>query len=319
MPRPTLDICIVNWNTGPLLRECLASIAEASAEGLVLSPVIVVDNASADGSADHIETLGLPVRLVCNPTNRGFAAACNQAAKGSHADYLLFLNPDTRLFRDTLSQAVGFLERQASPEVSIVGVQLVDAQGSLSRTCSRFPTPGSLVAKALGLDRILPTLFPPGMMTDWDHAETREVDQVMGAFFLIRRSVFEALAGFDERFFVYFEDLDLSLRARRAGFRSVYLAEARTCHRGAGSSDRVKATRLSYSLGSRILYAFKHFHRLSAIMVLVATLVVEPATRAVLAILRGSRSELCDTARGYCMLWWRLPDLVRATRPSPNA
>lgn len=105
-----------------------------------------------------------------------------------------------------------------------------------------------------------PRKFPSHFMQDFDHCSSREVDHVIGAFFLVRRSVFEQLKGFDERYFVYLEDLDFSLRARKAGWKTYYLADATAYHKGGGTSEQVKAHRLFYSLRSRMIYGFRHFN-----------------------------------------------------------
>jgi len=144
-------------------------------------------------------------------------------------------------------------------------------------------------------------------MAEWGHAQTREVDHVIGAFFLVRRVVFEALGGFDERFFVYLEDLDFSRRASNAGWSSVYLADAQAFHAGGGTSNQIKARRLFYSLRNRLLYAFKHFSWPEAMLVMFATLLIEPFSRAALALLRWSWSGLKETWAAYGMLWNWLP------------
>ena len=149
-------------------------------------------------------------------------------------------------------------------------------------------------------------------MTSWDHAETRRVDHVMGAFYLVRRSLFEQLQGFDERYFVYLEDLDFSRRAAEAGYGSIYLAEAQAYHRGDGISEQVKANRLFYALRSRIQYVFKHFNRPAALAVGFATLFVEPLSRLALLMVRHRFSEIGDLRRSYTSLWsW----LVRGEAP----
>jgi len=239
----TLDIIVVNWNTGPLLKQCLESIRGASVQGFQLNRVVIVDNASNDGSADGIADAGA-FRIIRNATNRGFAAACNQAAQGGDADFLLFLNPDTRLFADSLTVPILFMETSTSSAVGICGIQLVDDAGEVRRTCARFPTPALMLARMLALDAIVPGLVPSHFMTDWDHKTSRAVDQVMGAFFLVRGSVFRALSGFDERFFVFYEDVDFSLRARRQGFSSFYLSDARAYHREGGSTRAIPGARL---------------------------------------------------------------------------
>jgi GT2 family glycosyltransferase len=144
-------------------------------------------------------------------------------------------------------------------------------------------------------------------MAEWDHKQTRPVDHVIGAFFLVRRELFEALEGFDERFFVYLEDLDFSYRAYQSGWRSVYLGDVQAFHAGGGTSNQIKARRLFYSLRSRLLYSFKHFSWIGASAVLIATLLVEPLSRSVLALLRRSWPGLKETWAAYGMLWQWLP------------
>ena len=303
MNLPRLDIVIVNWNAGEQLAACLRSIAEARRSTWALGRVVVVDNGSADGSADALEGLGLPLSVIRNGSNRGFGAACNQGAAGSTADDLLFLNPDARLEASTLDVAVGFLEDPRHARIGICGVRLVDESGSTHRSCTRHPAPRHFAAKMTGLDRIAPRLFPSHVMTEWDHAEDREVDHVMGAFFLVRRALFERLGGFDERFFVYLEDLDLTLRAKRAGFATMYLARASAFHRGGGVSERVKPARLYYSLHSRLRYGRKHFGSLAALGLAAGTFLVEPVTRTVWAVVTGRWDEIPATASGFMRLW----------------
>lgn len=306
-----LRIVIVNWNAGPKLRACLESLAAANAlcpSAVSLERVVVVDNGSRDGSAAGLEEIALPLTVIHNPQNRGFAAACNQGAVNSEARYLLFLNPDTRVSTHSLTLPVRFLEQPAHAGIGIAGLQLIDEQGAVSRSCARFPTPAHFLTKSLGLTRLLPRRFPDHIMEDWDHGSTREVDHVIGAFYLIRRSLFEEMEGFDaRRFFVYLEDLDLSLRARRAGWRSVFLAEggdsARVFHQGGGTSEQIKARRLFYALHSRVRYGYKHFGWPAATGLLLATLLVEPAARFGLALMQRSWNAVGETIVGYALLW----------------
>lgn len=311
MKVPFLDIIIVNWNTGRQLRDCLMSIVNANKRGIRLERVIVVDNASSDGSVEGFGDLDLPLTIIRNSENRGFAAACNQGAKSSQADYLLFLNPDTRLFPDSLAKPLAFMEMPENCQVGICGIQLTDDYGNISQTCARFPTTDRFFSKMLGLDKLVPKRFLSHFMTDWDHLENREVDQVMGAFFLVRRLVFKEFRGFDERFFVYFEEVDLSYRARKAGWLSFYLAEAQAYHKGGGTSEQVKAMRLFYSLRSRILYGYKHFGIGAATGLMAITLLVEPISRLMFALVRGQISQISETLIAYLMLWRDLFGLLR--------
>ena len=301
----TVHVVIVNWNSGAQLRECLQSFA-AVADDDVAARVTVIDNASTDGSSEGLEA-SVPLAVVRNADNRGFGAACNQGAAGSEADFLLFLNPDTRLMPGSFAEPVRYLRAHENKRVGIVGIQLVDADGRVARNTARAPTAWSMVGNSVGFDRLAPRLFPPHFVTEWAHDQTRTVDQVMGAFFLVRRSLFEALGGFDERFFVYYEDLDFSVRARAQGWQSVYLSTAQAFHRGQGTTEGATARRTFYFCRSRILYARKHFGALGALAVTLATLALEPLAR-----LAAAPRSAGDTLRAFAMLWRDLPAIRRA-------
>ncbi len=306
----SIDIIIVNWNSGEQLRKCLESIVSCNKDSYELNQIIVVDNASNDGSMDKLNVFDLPLRVIANAENRGFAVACNQGAMGSGADYLLFLNPDTRLFEDSLIKPLVFMEQPENQKIGITGIQLVDENDRVARTCARFPMPGMFFFKMLGLDKLFPQYFPSHFMSEWDHGETREVDQVMGAFFLIRRQLFKTLGGFDEHFFVYFEEVDLSYRAYNIGWKTIYLSDAKAYHKGGGTSEQVKATRMFYSLRSRILYGYKHFGWFSATLLMAGTLFLEPLSRLVLAIWKRSPTEAKETLKGFVRLWGSMPMMV---------
>ena len=306
--KPSLDIVIVNWNAGELLRACLASIHDALDENFRLERVVVVDNASTDGSARGHDDLGLSLSVIENAENRGFGSACNQGAAGSAADYVLFLNPDTRLFGDSLARPLEFLERGDSAGVGICGIQLVDEAGQVAKSCARFPGPATFLWIAIGLDKLFPRAELGYRMTEFDHRETRAVDHVMGAFFLVRRHLFERLAGFDEDYFMYFEDVDFSKRAADLGLESRFLADARAFHVGGGTSRRVKARRLAYFLRSKLLYARKHHPGWRARLAAASTLVVEPVFRCAGALLSLSPGDFASTLGAYRMLYGSAAD-----------
>ncbi len=307
MSEPSVSIIIVNWNAGRQLRECLDSIASSRRDGWRLEGVVVVDNASVDDSLAGIGETELPLRVLTNSTNRGFAAACNQGARQSASDYLLFLNPDCVVESDAIATVVAFMQREENPRVGVAGARLLDAGGRTWRCCSRHPRPSDFLKKASGLDVLFPRLRTH-LMREWDHEESRPVDHVMGSFYFVRRELFEQLGGFDERFFVYLEDLDFSVRTVHAGYSVYYLAEARVFHRGGGTSEQARAQRLFYSLRSRLLYAFKHFTRGGALAVAIATLMWEPLPRLARAALRGGNAaEMRETLQAYTRLWsWLL-------------
>jgi GT2 family glycosyltransferase len=242
--------------------------------------------------------------------NKGFAAACNQGAKGSKADYLLFLNPDTRLLKDSLVKPVAFMEHPNNHHIGIIGIQLIDDYGEVSCSCARFPTMSRYLAKTFGLDRLFYSMGLGCFMFEWDHCNNREVDQIMGAFFMVRNYLFKTLRGFDERFFVYCEEVDFSLRAQQSGWKSFYMAESQAYHRGGGTTNQVKAKRLFYVLQSQILYIYKHFKITTAIFCIIGILVLEPITRIVFAMINKSLPQIKETLVGYAMFWLNLPELL---------
>lgn len=293
-----VDIVIVNWNAGQQLRECIDSVVQYS-DSLV-SNTIVVDNGSTDKSDDTVDGVA-DITLVRAGENLGFGKACNVGANLASSEFILFLNPDARLFPGTLVASLNFMRQPENASTGICGVQLVDENRNVVRTCARFPSVHGFVSHATGIDRIIPMVGH--FMREWDHSMTRQVDQVMGAFFLVRRSLYEELGGFDERFFVYFEEVDFSYRARQLGWMSTYFADAQAFHAGGGTSYQVKAKRLFYSLRSRLLYVFKHFNPLAITVVLPTTLLCEPVTRSLLAIGRHSWASLKETWSAYEMLF----------------
>lgn len=303
-----IDIVIVNWNAGVQLKECINSVVEHG--DAQVSRIIVVDNGSTDGSADAIA--GLPrVEIIRAGKNLGFGAACNIGAKRGRSPYILFLNPDTRIEANSISVPLAFMEKAGNSKVGICGIQLVDEQGQISRSCAHAPSLSRLVSSSIGLNKV-PCLKHTGMAMDtWDHRDTQQVDQVIGAFYFIRRSLFEECEGFDERFFVYFEEVDVARRAREIGWSSWYLVEAKAFHAGGGTSQQVKAHRLFYSLRSRLLYAFKHFPGWQAYLLVVVTFVLEPLTRSAWCLIRGDIAGVKHTWSAFRMLWQSMGHILR--------
>ncbi|TXM97051.1 glycosyltransferase family 2 protein [Methylobacterium sp. WL64] len=302
--RPILDVVIVNWNGGALLGACLASLAAVQEAAAV--QVIVVDNASRDGSADDLPALPRPLRLIRNAENRGFGRACDQGAAAGEAPAILFLNPDTQVAPDALRVALDALS--ADPRTGIVGARLVDPDGRTARSCARAPTGLGLLGRALALDRL--GLVRPHFLVEWDHADDRAVGQVMGAFLMIRRDLFAALGGFDPRFFVYWEDADLCTRARAAGFAVRHVAGAVAHHVGQGTTRQVRARRLFYVLRSQILYAHKHHGRVAALALTLASFGAQVPLRLLLALARRSPQEAAEVLRAAGLLAAALPGLA---------
>jgi GT2 family glycosyltransferase len=290
-----ISIVIVNWNSGSQLQNCINSIQRFGVS--YVSKIIIVDNGSTDGSINNIVP-NSSVSLILAGSNLGFAKACNLGAELAVGNYLLFLNPDAALHKHTLAVAMEFMERRENANVGICGVQLVDDFSSPVTSSARFPTLRILAGSALGLRKILPEYFPAHFMSPEELMESKVVEQVIGAFFFVRKTVFEICGGFDERFFVYFEEVDLSLRAKKLGYLSFFLKEATAFHKGGGCSESVKAARLFYSLRSRVLYAQKHYSAVSYVLLIILTLVEFPL-RVLRGILRRSLVDVKDTVIAY--------------------
>ena len=278
MSPPELSILIVSYNTCPLTLTCLDSVYTETHD--LSFEVIVVDNASADGSAKEIRERFPSVILHESPTNLGFAAANNLAARLARGRHLLLLNPDTVV----LDGAVQKLHRfaLARPEAGIVGGRTFFEDGSLNPTsCRGRPTPWSLLCRGLGLS----TLFPGSSLLDseslgpWQRDSVREVDIVTGCLLLISRALWEELGGFDPAFFMYGEESDLCLRARARGFRPMITPEARIIHLG-GASEPVRADKMVRLLRALVLLVRRHWSARSAPFG-VAMLWLWAATRAI--------------------------------------
>lgn len=294
-----MDVIIVNWNSGDQLRNCIESLYSSD-----LDSIIVVDNGSTDGSTKFLSRFP-KINLIQSSNNLGFGKACNLGVSYAKSDYLLFLNPDAAVYESTLEKSLQFMQSPNNADVGICGVQLIDEMGRIAHSCTRFPTMTSIAAHSIGLSRFFPKMGY--FMSEWSHDTTQQVDHVIGAFFLVRRNLFEALNGFDELFFVYLEDLDFSYRAKKAGWRSIYLADVKAHHVGGGTSNKIKARRLFYSLRSRLLYSVKHFDFLEVTVVFLTTLLVEPLARSILSLFRLSWIELKETWQAYALLWAWLP------------
>ncbi|MBA4317334.1 MAG: glycosyltransferase family 2 protein [Flavobacterium sp.] len=303
---PQLDIVIVNWNAGNYLRECIHSMNIALSNSFELKSIVIVDNASTDNSLDDVEDVDLPIRIIRNDSNVGFGKACNAGVWSCNSEYLLILNPDTRLFSNSIDPVIQFMQQEVNKEIGMVGVQIIDDEGNISRNCARFPTPTGSIYRSFGLDRLFPKVFQTHFMVEWDHKESRIVDQIMGSFIILRRDLFEMLKGYDDDFFVYYEDLDLAYRGFKLGYKNYYLADAQVYHKGGGTSDNIKATRLAYILHSKLIYSKKHFSRAWYYLVFLTTLIFEPIVRVLHSIFRGSFDQAKEVVLAYKKLYYAL-------------
>lgn len=293
----------VNWNGGEMIKDCVDSFRTMSKPDRV--KMVVVDNASDDGSVDFIETLGPAneVRLIRSNRNLGFGAACNLAVSESRRaglipDLIIFLNPDTRLRSDTLETLL-VSPRLDEPSTGIVGIQLTDDAG-IMKSCSNFPTALNFWIKYTGLSKLLKRFdWAQHHLIGFDHQKSREVDQVMGAFLMIRAPLFEKLGGFDERYFVYFEEVDLCLRCRKIGFAVWFEATSSAWHYGGGTTEQVGGFRLYLSLSSRLRFFRKNRSLLSYLCVLALTAIAEPIARTTRLLARRDFAQLGELKQAY--------------------
>jgi GT2 family glycosyltransferase len=226
----------VNYNAGPLLRGLVESLAGQT--GLVR--IVVVDNASTDGSLAFLDAAHPGVTVVRNPSNRGFGAACNQGAAAASGRYLLFINPDCRMPTGALKRMVAVLESQ--PVVGMLGPLVLNNDGSEQRGCRRFlPDPKRALMRVLGLHKP----DAQGRVAGFDLTGTplpdgpAPVEAISGACLLIRRELFEKLKGWDEGYFLHCEDLDLCMRVQRAGAQVLFVPDVGVSHvQGASSRGR---------------------------------------------------------------------------------
>ncbi len=264
-PAPRLSISIVSWNVRDLLRRSLTSIYAspiASVTGAV--EVIVVDNASSDGTAEMVRSEFPLVRLVENARNEGFSRGNNQALALTHGRHVLFLNPDTEVVGDALGMMVWYLDTH--PEVGAVGPKLRYPDGSIQPSRRRFPTVATLFLESTLLQQWFPqhAILDRFYMADTPDDMEQEVDWLVGAALMVRREAVEEVGGFDERFFMYSEELDWCRRAKAAGWKIIYLPQAMIIHHEGRSSGQVVAARHIHFYTSKVLYARKYHGKVVA-------------------------------------------------------
>jgi GT2 family glycosyltransferase len=235
MSRIVLSICIVNWNMRDLLRQCLRSILAPEPDPTI--EVIVVDNASSDGSADMVAREFPGVILARNDTNRSFAPGCNQAAALSRGRYLLFLNNDTIVDRASLHRLVDFLE--AHPEVGMVGPRLLGADGRPQRSYRPRPTLAAILNRIplMRWTGLFQSAYQRYRHEPFDSSSQQPVETLLGAAVCLPRHVFFGHHGWDENFYFGLEDFDLSLRVART-HEIVYFPDAEIVHFGKMSTRR---------------------------------------------------------------------------------
>ena len=263
-PVVRISIIIVSYNVKYFLEQCLCSVMKGIDESSTTGSqweveVFVIDNNSADGSIEYLENRFPSVHFIANKENAGFAKANNQALKVAKGEYILFLNPDTILPEDFLLRCIQFME--ANPDVGATGVRMIDGSGKFLRESKRgFPTSWASFCKLFGLTSMFPKskVFSQYYLGHIDENTNHEVEALSGACMLVRREAIEKTGGFDERFFMYAEDIDLSYQISQLGYKNFYLADLTIIHfKGESTRKDSQYVRLFYSAMTR--FVDKHY------------------------------------------------------------
>jgi hypothetical protein len=251
---PEVTIIIVSWNTREILGNCLRSVYESA--GAVDFHVIVVDNASADGSADMVARDFPQVQLLANPDNRGFAAANNQGMALARGRYVLLLNSDTIVLDRAIEKTVAFAAEH--PRAAVVGCRVRNADRTVQNSCFLFPSALNLLLSSTYAYKLFPRSRFCGreQMTHWDRHDAREVEVISGCFMLVRREAIEQVGRMDEAFFMYAEETDWCYRFRRGGWTVMFTPAGEIIHLG-GVSSRQAASKMRLQLAGSILFFLK--------------------------------------------------------------
>jgi GT2 family glycosyltransferase len=253
-PGPVVSVVVISYNTRQMTLDCLrtlyADLADLPAE------VFVVDNASSDGSVAAVAEAFPNVRVIANPNNVGFGAANNQAMRVARGEFIMLLNSDAFPKPGTTRTLVDYL--RSHPKVGVVGPKLLNADGSTQQSCYRFPTPGQAWRENLGISAAFGDHPVLGDYRTWPHDRERDVEWIIGACMLLRRTVFEQVGGFDERFFMYAEETDWQRRIRDAGWEIAFTPAAEVMHLGGASGAKEKARVNRHFFDSLDRYEYKH-------------------------------------------------------------
>jgi len=263
-----LSIIIINWNVRPLLEKCFISIRRYLTG--IRYEVIVVDNASQDGSQEFLQNWvkqNPGGQVIFNSQNLGFAKANNQALKIARGEFILFLNPDTELLDDSLVAALDYMRQ--NQRVGILGGQILGPDNQIQPSVRSFPRLCSQILILLKLHRLFPraNCLKKYFLPDLDYHKTQEVEQIMGAFLLTRKNLLDTLGGFDEKFFLWFEEVDLCWRARQLNYQIIYYPLTKVKHYGSQSFVQTLPYSKQKNYNRSLIYFFrKHYSAWQAVI-----------------------------------------------------
>lgn len=297
---PDLSVVIVSYNTRDLLVECLESLYGPDQE--FSFETIVVDNDSRDGTSEAVRQQFPQVRLIQNEENVGFGAAMNMGAAVASGRYLMVLNPDTLVPPETLPRLLEFLE--SHPEPRVASCSLVGPSGSLQLSCARFPSPLRIFMLFTRLGMIIPVESFQSYYEkfDWDNlalpdsgADTiRRVDTVLGAFFILPLEVFQKAGGFDERFFMHFEEIDLMKKLETMGCHTYLIPDVNVMHYG-GASTKQDYEKMRFEQQRSLLLYLHKWHGIIAAQAIRSFLIVMAVVRYGGAVISERRRKQGDS------------------------
>ncbi|MFK7871005.1 MAG: glycosyltransferase family 2 protein [Roseobacter sp.] len=309
-----LSIVIVNWNTQDMLRDCLQSIE--SGLGSLKAEVLVVDNASQDGSCAMVRAEFPAVRLIENETNFGFAGGNNVALRRAVGRYVMLLNTDTLVHGTVLPDAIAWLDDH--PGVGVMGPRLLNADGSVQPSCSAYPKLTHLAMQTLGLTRF--ARLDSYRMTGWDRGSERQVDVISGAAMFVRATAMRDIGLLDEAFFFYGEETDWCRRFAGAGWAIVFAPIPKITHFGNGSAHKLNHRRDVLMTEGTTRLHLKHGGALAGLACFVI-LAAHNVSRAVfwscLSLFNGQRAKA--RARHFCKVVVDLPKAWPARHAATQA
>jgi len=301
MKQVDVSIVIVNWNTRDILQNCLQSVYKHA--GDVNFDVIVIDNASIDGSAEMVKKNFPTVTLIENSQNRGFASANNQGISIAKGHYVLLLNSDTLLLDQAIAKVVSFAND--NPDAAVAGCRVLNPNRTLQPTCFMFPSLLNMLLSSSYLYKLFPKskFFGREMMTWWLRNDAREVDVVTGCFMLIGRKAIEQVGLMDEEFFMYGEETDWCYRFKQAGWKILFTPCAEIIHLHGASTNQIKPLMVMQLRGSILLFLKKHrghfIYALACLLIAIFFILRVPYWLGKAILSKYDRNNHLQTARAY--------------------
>lgn len=261
LTNPDISVIVVSWNAKKYLEECMRSILNCTESYDV--EIIIVDNASSDGSPEFIKQNYPDVKLICSYENLGFAKANNIGIAYSRGKYLFLINSDVVVYPNCFKSMVEYMEQH--PEIGLLGPRILGTDNKVQRSCMGYPSLWNTFCRAILLDNVFPhtKLFSGFMMKYWAHDSIKEVDIINGCFWSVRRRAIEEVGFLDEGFFMYAEDMDWCKRFNNAGWKVVYFPLAEALHYGGASSSRSPVRFYIEMQRANLRFWGKHYGNLS--------------------------------------------------------